>query len=458
MGRKSKDVVTECDIVDFSPQGYGLGYHTAGQPIEVFYTMPGERVKVRLLRKRRGIYSTWLEERLTNSPERSAARCKHFGVCGGCRWQHLGYEKQLALKEERVYKLFESFKSVEKHAIIPCDPPWRYRNKMEFSFSQDASGDKFLGLMKPQSKRRVVDLEECHLCSEWMMEATESVRKWWKESEISAYHPPKDAGSLRTLTLREGIRTGDKMVTMTVSGNADFALTQEQINAYVECLGKEVSIFIEIQQIKKGTPTQFYELHLQGATSIREKLIVNDHELEFVVSPKAFFQPNTLQAEKLYARAFELAKIPAQATVLDLYCGTGTLGLFAAKEAKKVIGIELCPEAVLDAKENIQLNKIENVEVHQGDVGQVLGQLSLEQVDLVIVDPPRAGLDDEAIAQLLSIAADKILYISCNAKSQAENLQKLTASRYQLTDLHAVDMFPMTVHCENIAILELVKS
>jgi 23S rRNA (uracil1939-C5)-methyltransferase len=408
--------------------------------------------------------------------DRIPPKCTHFSQCGGCRWQHIPYEKQLTFKQLWVQDALQPHLdplSSPLLPIVPCSPPWNYRNKMEFSFSNNTAGDRFLGLMLANGRGKVLNLEECHLCNPWMINTLHAARDWWAESGLKAYFPPRDQGSLRTLTLREGIHTGDRMVILLVSGNPEFAPSKENIEKFTAAIravatpppsenNPTLSIFLRIQQIKKGEPTQFFEMQLYGPEHIREVLHVDTgvavEKLEFLISPMAFFQPNTRQAEKLYSRAIQLASIsslPKNSLVYDLYCGTGTLGIAMAKSGCRVVGIEIVPEAILDARMNAERNGLHNIEFIQGDVGKVLAQRAEknERPDLVLVDPPRVGLDPKAIEQLLQLNAPKIVYVSCNPISQAENLEKLIDGGYVVETGQPVDQFPQTVHIENILVL-----
>lgn len=324
--------------------------------------------------------------------------------------------------------------------------------------------------MMEGSKGRVLNLQECHLVSSWFIDILKKVREWWNESNLLAYHPLKNRGSLRTLTLREGLRSQDKMVCLTVSGNPDFALNKSQLQSFVKAcvsaggpvVSGALSIFLRIQQVMKGMPTQFYEMQLLGPDVIHEELYLFDKTLRFQISPSAFFQPNTRQAELLYQRAFELVKLDTSMVVWDLYCGTATLGIAAASRAKYVIGIELQPESVLDARANIELNQLKNIEIIQGDVGKTLKKLQEEESvpypDLIMVDPPRAGLDSLALSLIKTIAPQTILYISCNPETQAANIKVLCDSGYFISALQGVDQFPHTFHVENIAVLRKKSS
>ncbi len=465
--------IIELDINAFSKAGFGIGSFKNGEghvaSVEVPFTMPGDSVSAIVLSKRKGLCQSRLDFVINPSPDRVQPVCLHFGTCGGCRWQHIAYESQLAIKEQWIRESFKTLisDSTKIYPPVPCLPPWRYRNKMEFTFSSDKAGNRYLGLILQGSRGKVFNMEECHLTQEWFIHGVKAVSKWWGESGLDAYQLNKNLGSLRTLIMREGQRTGDRLVMLTVSGNPDFALNKKQLNDFQTALRlaiepenseQKLSIFLRIQQIAKNTPTQFYELLLYGPDHIREILYVESapEGLTFKISPSAFFQPNTRQAELLYSRALELAKIPENAVIYDLYCGTGTLGICAAKRAKKVIGIELSPEAVLDARENVKNNGLNNIEIIAGDVGKVLTELIAEnkgRPDVVMVDPPRAGLDPKAIKNLLEIKAPTLLYISCNPSTQVTNVQELINGGYRLDVVQPVDQFPQTIHVENIAVL-----
>ncbi len=469
--RKNAPSVT-LDIVEFTKKGHGLGYFERQDgttwPAETPFTIPGDQVKAILTRKRSGLYGTLVEDIVKDSPDRISPRCQHFGSCGGCRWQQISYEKQLLEKEEIVKRHFRSLLNdqVDFRPILPSPSPWNYRNKMEYSFSSDAAGNKYLGLMLNQGRGKVFHLTECHLPNPWFVDAVQVVREWWNASALDAYHPYRNTGHLRTLTLREGQRTGDRMVNLTVSGNPDFALKKHHLESFVAFVRdkvelvdpeKRLSIFITIQQAQKGQPTRFFEMHLYGPDHIRETLHIEGKTLTFSISPMAFFQPNTAQAENLYTLALKMANFPASAVVYDLYCGTGTLGICAAKRAKQVVGIELSRESSHDARHNAKENGLDNIAILTGSVEEKLEEIRKEELypqpDLVMVDPPRAGLDPRALKLIAELGSPKILYISCNPATQAENIQQLVQQGYRLEAVQPVDQFPQTVHIENIALL-----
>lgn len=467
--------LAQLKITEFSKEGRGRGswLREDGQSIhvEVPFSIPGDEILVDLA-KNKGIYQGQPIEWIQLSPDRVTPFCQHFGQCGGCRWQQISYENQLQQKEAWVRRCLDPYlhSSVVWHPIIPCTPPWHYRNKMELTFSSDKAGQRYLGLILYGTRGHVFQMQECPIAQPWVSQAVQAVSDWWAASGLEAYHGGKDQGSLRTLTLREGIRTGDRLVMLTVSGNPDYALNKERMHSFVAGLREAIepsspdqnlSIFVRIQQIVKGKPTQFYEMLLYGPDHIREIIHLDAGEgrsrsIEFCISPSAFFQPNTSQAEKLYSRAIQMTQTTADDVVYDLYCGTGTLGICMGEGVKEVIGIDLSPESVCDARENIKRNQLSRIAIYEGDVGRVLSTLSetgRPSPDVVMVDPPRAGLDAKAISQILELKSPKLTYISCNPATQAANLDDLIRGGYRLQAVQPVDQFPQTVHVENIVIL-----
>lgn len=466
--------IANLNITSLTAKGNGLAKWDPpqGDPssVEVPFTMPGDLVQAQVGRKRKGVHEGKLEVILSPSPERITPKCVHFGVCGGCRLQHMPYSDQLEHKQSFVHKCFQMLLSpdVEFRQIIPCSNEWQYRNKMEYSFSSDAAGHKYLGLIMDSSRGKVFNLTECHLTRPWFVDALKSVRQWWHESDLAAYHMYRNTGSLRTLTVREGYNTGDRMVILTVSGNPDFALHKRHIESFVAFLrdavepidpDKHFSIFLRIQQTQKGMATNMYEMHLYGPDHIRETLNIQSPfqkeplKLTFGISPSAFFQPNTKQAEKIYSQALTLAEISPDNIIYDLYCGTGAIGISTSNYAKEVIGIELSPEAVLDARQNAKSNGCHNIRIFSGDVRKVLKQETFPAPDVVIVDPPRAGLDPDAIKQLIELSPSKILYVSCNPITQAQNVAELLQHGYRIKCIQPIDQFPQTYHIENIVVL-----
>lgn len=446
-------------VTTLNKRGLGVGMANKSR-VDVIGGVPGDELQVKLYTKKRSVWRADLVSIEKSSEDRVVCRCPHAPACGGCTWQQMRYEAQLREKQRRVEELF-SFSSTPVEPILPCQEPWGYRNKMEFSFSQNRLGERFLGLILAGTRGHVFNLTECQLTSSWMPDLLAEVRAWWQGNDLLAYRLD-NTGSLRTLTVREGKRTGDKLVFLTVSGNPEYALKPPHIHSFVEAVQKalpadnSLSIFLRIQQIHKGSPTQFFEMHLFGKDHILEKLTLPLNpiqELLFKISPTSFFQPNTAQAEKLYATALQMVSWPKK-QVFDLYAGTATLAMAAASLAEQVTAIEINPHACFDAEVNKELNGLSNLEILCGDVGKKLKEL-LARPDLVLIDPPRAGLDAAALAHLKALQAPEVLYISCNPETQAANIKELVDSGYTLARIKPVDQFPHTPHIENCSLLRL---
>jgi 23S rRNA (uracil1939-C5)-methyltransferase len=451
-------------IESFDKLGNGVAFYESNKKLKkviIHHTVIGDHVKAILRKKKkRGFFKAKLIEILKKSEYRVEAKCSHTHICGGCRWQEMSYSYQLKQKQRLVVEEFKGVISkgnVSVFDIIPDENFFCYRNKMEFSFSENRAGSKFLGLMIAGANRYVFNVEKCFLCSEWFSDLLNAVRIWWENSRLRAYDYSSGEGTLKTLTLREGKNTGEKMVLLTVSGNSFYALNREEVKSFVEVvkevLGEEVSIFLIIEQKAKGHPTQIFEMHLFGKDHIKESLNIDGKKLFFKVSPRSFFQPNTFQAEKIYLKALSLVDLDKNSLVYDLYCGTGVIGIIFSFYVRKVIGIEINRICVLDAMENFKINGIENFEIREGDVGRLL--VKGQKADLVIVDPPRAGLDSLALHNLKILRPLNILYISCNIKTQKENIEELLKVGYELLYIQPVDQFPHTIHIENIVLLKL---
>lgn len=426
---------------------------------EIPFTVPGDLVEAQVKRRRSGVYPARLLTVIEPSSKSIPAKCVHFGACGGCSFQRWTYDDQVAWKEEKVRKQFQSLLNdqVEFRPMIGASSEWNYRNKMEFSFSEDRDGKRFLGMILGGSRGKVFNLTECHLVSPWFSETLSYVRTWWEQSALHAYYPPKNSGSLRTLTLRESKTSGERLAMLTVSGNPEEAIHRKDLESFQALFSADVSLFLRIHQAVKGQPTEFFEMHLQGPETIRETLNMDLGDgristLDFFISPSAFFQPNTRQAERLYTEALKLADLRKTDLMYDLYCGTGTLGALASRFVDRVLGIELSAESSLDARENAKKNGLNNIEVITGDVGVELAKRS-ERPSVLLLDPPRAGLDLPAIEQVSMLKPERLVYISCNPKTQARDIELFLARGFTLHVVQPVDQFPMTPHIENIALL-----
>lgn len=431
-------------ITDLNEDGIGYGHITLSnnelRKVIVPYTYPGDEVEVRIFRKRHKRWEGEIVSLIKPSEKREAPFCPHFTICGGCLTQQIPYTEQLALKKQKVEKLLN-----RPTLPILASPLTRgYRNKMEFSFSQNKAGDKFLGLY---GRKRVQNVSFCPISPAWFSEGLQAIRAWWDRSSLPAFNPRSGLGSLRTVTFREG--QNSRMCILTVSGDPQYALSGDDIKSYVQALApfENLSVFLKIHQAIKGQPTEFYEMHLKGPETLTEILLGST----FKISPAAFFQPNPRQAERLYETALSFLS-PDIRVVYDLYCGTGTLSLLLAKKGYEVYGIELSREACLDARENAELNEVD-LTILNGDVGEVLASQNLPAPQAIVVDPPRTGLNALAIEQITKLKPKEILYISCNPETQARDIIEFEKQGYRVEMAQPVDQFPHTPHIENVVLL-----
>lgn len=462
------DKQIDVHIKGYQKKGFGVGELISSKGIkdvEIPFTIEGERVKASLVYDRRQIFKAKLLEVVDASDQRTTPRCPHFQECGGCSLQHLSYEGQVALKNQQIKHFFSDSVNLKKiFPMITASNPWRYRNKMDFTFSQDSSGNKFLGLYGILKSRRVIDLDVCYLANAAFIEIKKSVKKWWESTSLRAYHKSSNEGSLRTLTIREGKNTGERQVMLTVSGHPEYALKKNDLASFKELFKNNpwqvVSLFLRIHQIIPGQETEMFEMHLFGKDTFLEQLTLNEDQkpFGFQVSPSAFFQPNTEQAEKLYSTALKWAEVKSSDLLFDLYCGTATLGILAAQYVKKVIGVELSYESALDARENAKFNDINNMEIFQGRVCDHIETLkNIGLPDVIIMDPPREGLTPKVIQYLSETKVKKLILISCHPEKQAIDVKLLIDVGYMVEAIQPIDQFPQTMHIENIVMLSFCK-
>ncbi len=376
-----KGQIIDLTIERLAYGGDGIGKHE-GCVTFVPNVVPGDRVRVALTKIKSKRMEARLEELVEPTSLRIVPRCRHFDECGGCTWQNLSYDDQLKFKAAQVREALEhvgGFSPEEcdrvMRPIIACDTPWEYRNKMEFSFGTVSREDQTprLGLHVPGQRYTVFDLKECFLASPVMARLVGKVRDFVRSEKLTVYHEGRGEGLLRNLLIREGKHTGEIMVAL-VTSEAPFKAAERFVDLFSdEPAVRSVLHMVKIQ--KRGVRTSFRSTVLAGAPVIHEELhLENGQVLRFEIAPEAFFQPNTLQAEQLYEQAIALAELTGDQIVYDLYCGTGTIGLFCSHAGRAVYGIELNDEAIRNARRNATQNQIDNIHFLCGDVGKVLGQ------------------------------------------------------------------------------------
>jgi 23S rRNA (uracil-5-)-methyltransferase RumA len=386
--------------------------------------------------------------------------CKHFGICGGCSSPQTEYELSLKAKELALHNLFSPLIPSQKILpVIPCSPILRGRNKMEFSFYQTVDGEKTLGFISPSKPKKGIPITECLMIDERAIDILNYTRSWWAtHPELSAYYPPLNKGSLCTLTVRIGNVSNDFMIILTTSGREEFAVPLSVIQEWQKTLldsGLPItSIFWEEKLSARNSPTTFRTTHLYGEQFLKQQLSIEGRSNIFHVRPRSFFQPQSRQAEKIIQTIKDFISPTGEETLLDLYCGAGTIGISLSPYVKKIIGVELVPDAVASAQENIQLNSA-NMEVFLEDAKQFCRRNEhLPPLDIVVIDPPRCGMQNKALKYLLRMSPKKIIYVSCNPLTQISECSILVEHGYQLQRMQPIDQFPHTHHLENIVLLE----
>lgn len=414
--------------------------------------LPGDTVRARVTNVKRNHAEALALEVVQPGPERVDAPCAHYPACGGCRFQDLAYEAQIAAKEQQVREALRRIGGLTEpplEPIVPAVEVFHYRNKLEYSFAQTPAGAA-LGFHKAGRWDEVLDIERCWLTTDLGNALRLAVRDWARSERLPAYDQVEHTGYLRHLVVREGRNTGQVLVQL-VTAPGDLRSARE---TFVETLRR----FPEVRSIHwsvNDRPAEVTNLPtklLWGEDAIEEEL----GGLRFRVRPNAFLQTNTAMAERLYALALEYAALTGEETVYDLYCGIGTIGLTFARDALTVWGVEVSEESVACALENADLNGIANAAFFAGEVGESLEELAdrAGKPDVVVVDPPRAGLSGKALRRMARLEAGRIVYVSCNPTTLAGNLKTLREDwGYELERLRPVDMFPHTPHVEAVALL-----
>jgi 23S rRNA (uracil1939-C5)-methyltransferase len=413
--------------------------------------LPGDRVRARVTKTKRGFAEAVAEAVLEESPLRVEAPCRHFGICGGCRFQDLSYEAQLAQKEQQVRDALVRIGRIPEpplEPILAAASQYGYRNKLEYSFTETEAGVD-LGFHRAGRWDEVIGIEECLLTTELGNRIRLAVRDWAREERLEPYSQETGEGYLRHLVYREGRNTGQVLVLLVTAPGERF-----EAGYLVDVLRR----FPEVRSVQwavNDTPAERTNLPstvLWGAEAIEEELL----GLRFRLRPGAFLQTNTEMAEVLYGLAHEYAGLTGVESVYDLYCGTGTIGLSLARGAREVWGVEISEESVACAIENADLNEIENARFFAGNVGQALAELVTEAgpPHVVVVDPPRAGLAGKALRRTGELGANRIVYVSCNPTTLASDVQVLRDEYgYELVRTRPVDMFPHTPHVESVSLL-----
>ncbi len=464
MRKREEIIIEDLEILDAGAEGKAIARHNE---VVVFipHAVPGDIVDVRIVKKKRRFMEGSVIRLKQPSPLRTEPVCKHFGVCGGCKWQCMDYTAQLEFKRKQIVDNFIRIGKLNVTEIPPvagADPIYFYRNKLEYAFAdrrwllpseladESIQQSEGLGFHVPNVFDKVIDISECHLQAEPSNTIRNVIREYCMDRGLTFYNARQWTGLMRNIVIRT---TPDGQVMLIVV----FGYQDEAIIPMLEFLAERfpeiTSLNYVINEKKNDTISDLPVNLFKGVPYLEERM----EDLTFRIGPISFYQTNSKQAYKLYSIARDFAGLTGNETVYDLYTGTGTIANFVAHQAKKVVGVEYVEPAIEDAKLNSNLNQIDNTVFYAGDMAKVLNANFVEengQPDVIITDPPRAGMHPDVIQQMLDIEARRIVYVSCNPASQARDLA-LLEEKYFITRIQPVDMFPHTHHIENVVCLEL---
>jgi 23S rRNA (uracil-5-)-methyltransferase RumA len=438
--------IIELEIKDMEFPAKGVGY-LKDKKVYVKNALKGQKVKARIKKNRKNYAEGKLIEVIERAPFESNPFCQHFGSCGGCSRQTVPYETQIKIKAKMVKKLIDDagIDGYEFLGIEPSPDVHGYRNKMEYSFGDEVKGGEMtLGMHKRGQFYSVVTVNQCKLVEEDFNRILENTLDYFKEREIPAYNNKAHKGYLRNLIVRKGIKTGEILVGLVTSSQLDTDLSDYAKELRNLNLDGQIKGILHIYNDGLADAVKCDRLEvLWGQDFFYEEIL----GLKFKIYPFSFFQTNSLGAEVLYSTALDFIEDADNKTVFDLYCGTGTIGQIVAKKAAKVIGIEIVEEAVKAANENAKMNGLENCKFIAGDVFKKIDEIE-ETPDIIILDPPRAGVNPKALDKILKYQANEIVYISCNPKTLTENLKQINEAGYRVEKVKCIDMFPHTPHVE----------
>jgi 23S rRNA (uracil1939-C5)-methyltransferase len=471
MSKKKTDKVIfeHVTVLDAGAKGVSVAKAPEGQVIFIPNVVPGDVVDVQTFKKRKAYFEGKAIKFHSFSEHRVAPICKHFGVCGGCKWQNMKYEQQLFYKHNEVKNHLQRIGKIElpeMEPILGSEKQFFYRNKMEFGFSNarwmtedeikadvEYEHKNALGFHIPKMWDKILDISKCHLQADPSNDIRNSIREFAIENNLEFFNPRAHEGLLRTLMIRTA-STGEIMVLIQF-----FEEQKENRIKLMDFLAEKFPAITSLQYVINSKPNDTIYDQKVILYKGRDYILEEMEGFKFSINAKSFYQTNSDQAYELYKITRDFAGLSGNELVYDLYTGTGTIAQFVSKNAKKVIGVESVPEAIIDAKANAERNKIINCEFYVGDMKNVFNESFISQhgkPDVIITDPPRDGMHKDVIDQILKIEAQKIVYVSCNSATQARDLALLD-EKYKVTRVRPVDMFPQTHHVENVVLLELRK-
>lgn len=464
-----KPKIVEIEITGLAHKGAAVGRTDEGLVVFVRDAVPGDRVKASLDKKRKGTWHARLEEIIRYSTHRNKAICQHFGICGGCSWQNLDYAEQLQQKEKMVKDALIRIGKVADFLIEPILPAPQtelYRNKLEYTFSNNRwlTKDEMdqvknpedllaLGFHRPGIYYKIVDIQKCHL----QIDSTNQIRNFIKklsiQEKLSFYDIKNQTGFLRNLIIKSN--TQNEIMCILVLSEND----EQIISMFVEQLRANFKEIISIYKVINAKKNDSYLDLTFDKVYGEDYLTENLDHAKFLIGPKSFFQTNPKQAAALYRLVAEYADLKGDEVIYDWYCGVGSIGIFLAKNAGTVIGVEEVAEAIEDAKLNAKANALDNCHFYVTDAKDIDIENIIEKhgaPDLIVVDPPRAGMHPNVIEQIIQMHPPKLIYVSCNPATQARDIQ-LLSTHYKVEKIKPVDMFPHTNHVESVALLSYLK-
>ncbi len=437
-----KNDVVEIEITGMTDDGSGVG-RAEGIAVFVPYTIVGEVIKAHIIKVNKNYAVGKLLDIIKPSEHRTKALCPHFYKCGGCQLMHMDYDAELLYKKNKVADCMKRIGGIETEVsdIVASDDRFRYRNKVQLPVTEEG-----IGFYKAHS-HNVIDMDDCLLQSEAVKEIAFTVRKWMKECNIEAYNEENGTGLIRHIYLREG-KSGTVLVIVT------FEEKLPHTDKLIEMLkGTNVTGIVQNINPKKTNVVLGREYKtIWGSDLIRD----NIGDKEFEISPASFYQVNKTQTEKLYSVAEKMADLTGKETVYDIYCGIGTIGQFMADKVKKLVGIEIVPDAVSNAVKNARINGIENTSYYCGAAEKIADEIIKKEgkPNVIILDPPRKGCEESLLDAVVKAKPEKIVYISCKASTLARDLKYLEGKKYKVQKIVPVDMFPNTTHVETVVLLQ----
>ncbi len=464
--KKKRQIFENVAVLDAGAKGKTIGKAPDGRVIFLNNAVPGDVVNVQTTKKRKAYFEGTAIHFHSLSQKRSVPKCEHFGVCGGCKWQHMGYEHQLEYKQKEVVNNLRRIGHLtlpEVTPILGAPEQYFYRNKMEFSFSDsrwlsldeinsevEITDKNALGFHIPGMWDKILDIKKCHLQADPSNDIRLAIKDFAVQNGLSFFNPRKHIGELRTLMIRTS-STGEIMVLLQFfeDNEANRTLLLNHINTRFP----EITSLLYVINQKANDTLYDQDIHCFAG---RDHIFEAMEDLRFKINAKSFYQTNSVQAYELYKITRDFANLSGNELVYDLYTGTGTIAQFVAKKAKQVIGVEVVPDAIEAAKSNAKANGIDNAKFVVGDMKTVFNADFIAAngtPDVVVTDPPREGMHKDVVQQILNIAPQKVVYVSCNSATQARDLELMNAA-YEVKKVQAVDMFPQTHHVENVVLLE----